>query len=156
MDNNFSDVVHLSNINEFAKKIIDIVTSKYKNTPDVPIVVTLDGNLGAGKTTIVRNILTTIDNSIGQVISPTYNILQLYQLQYYDIYHYDLYRIQDVKHLNEIGFLNEQDYCNSITNKCNLYLVEWPGVAETLLPKNVIDVRIDYYDELYRTIKVMY
>ena len=93
-------------------------------------VVYLRGELGAGKTTLVRGILRALGFA-GPVKSPTYTLLEPYEDQ--SIYHFDLYRIGDSQELDFIG-IDEHMASRSIK------LIEWPERADHRLPYPDIDV----------------
>jgi len=96
------------------------------------MVVYLQGDLGAGKTTLVRGILRAM-GYVGRVKSPTYTLVESYVLSKYILQHYDLYRMIDPREWLDAGF---RDDCDAST----LCLVEWPEKAAGLLPPP--DVRI--------------
>ncbi|NWG39043.1 MAG: tRNA (adenosine(37)-N6)-threonylcarbamoyltransferase complex ATPase subunit type 1 TsaE [Hydrogenophilaceae bacterium] len=103
------------------------------------MVVYLKGNLGAGKTTLVRGILRALGYA-GRVKSPTYTLLESYVLSKLTLQHYDLYRMIDPREWLDAGF---RDDCNAAT----LCLVEWPEKAEGLLPKPDLVIRLDMAGE---------
>jgi tRNA threonylcarbamoyladenosine biosynthesis protein TsaE len=90
------------------------------------LVIYLYGNLGAGKTTLSRGILRGLGFD-GKVKSPTYALVEVYELSRINLYHFDLYRFNDALEWEEAGF---REYFND-TSVC---LVEWPEKAAELLP----------------------
>ncbi len=98
-------------------------------------VIFLEGELGAGKTTLVRGILRGFGWS-GTVKSPTYTILEPYELPQQNLYHFDLYRLADAEELEYLGLrelLGE-----------GLLFFEWPERGEALLPPADITVNIQH------------
>lgn len=88
------------------------------------VVVALSGELGAGKTTLVRAWLRALGHD-GPVRSPTYALVEPYDLPSGPVHHFDLYRLADEDELDAIGF---RDYLSA-----GLTLVEWPERAAGLL-----------------------
>lgn len=94
----------------------------------------LRGDLGAGKTTLVRGFLRGLGFE-GKVKSPTYTLVESYDTVP-QVNHFDLYRLLSIEQLEEIGF---SEYLNSEA----ICLIEWPDLARPLLPKNVTEVNIE-------------
>lgn len=89
-------------------------------------VVFLSGGLGAGKTTLARGVLRGLGYE-GRVKSPTYTLVELYELSRLNLYHFDFYRFADPQEWLESGF-------RDLFNETNICLVEWPEKAGDLLP----------------------
>lgn len=103
-------------------------------------VFTFTGELGAGKTTLIKEICKKL-GVIGTVSSPTYGLVNGYHTnEGRDIYHFDCYRLNDVSEVYDIGF---EEYVDS----GNICLIEWPEVVEPLLPEHYISVRITHKKE---------
>jgi tRNA threonylcarbamoyladenosine biosynthesis protein TsaE len=90
------------------------------------MVVWLDGDLGAGKTTLVRALLRAL-GYIGPVRSPTYTLVELYMLSSIYFYHFDFYRFSDPEEFLDAG-LDEYFRSDAVC------LVEWPGKAAGFVP----------------------
>jgi len=99
--------------------------------------VALSGELGSGKTTLARGILRGLGYE-GKVKSPTYTLVEVYELSRLDLYHFDLYRFKDSLELLEAGFRDDFD-------SRNVCLVEWPERAKDLLP--IADLSVSLAEE---------
>jgi tRNA threonylcarbamoyladenosine biosynthesis protein TsaE len=86
-----------------------------------PSCVYLTGEMGAGKTTLTKSIIQAFGYQ-GEVTSPTYNLIQEYQVVQGIVYHMDLYRLDDP---SEIEFLAIDD----LWSEQSLFLIEWPSRA---------------------------
>ena len=97
--------------------------------------VTLSGDLGAGKTTIARSIIRTLagDETI-EVPSPTFTLLQLYELPRFPVVHADLYRVTTLAELSELGWEEAAEGA--------AVLVEWPERASAFIQADRLDVSL--------------
>src|SRR5215472_12661949 len=95
--------------------------------------VTLSGDLGAGKTTFARALIRTLaDDPAIEVPSPTFTLLQSYELPRFPVVHGDLYRVSGPGELDELGFDDLPDGA--------VVLLEWPDRAAGLLPPDRLDI----------------
>lgn len=97
--------------------------------------VCLQGELGAGKTTVVRGYLRALGLS-SAVKSPTYTLLESYEIEARRVYHFDFYRIEDPRELDYIGL-------DDLMDEPAVKLVEWPANAGDRLPAAQVEIRID-------------
>ncbi len=109
-----------------------------KSLPDTAIIF-LEGNLGAGKTTLVRGMLQGLGFN-GAVKSPTYTLVEPYEVDGQQIFHFDLYRVRDPEELEFIGI---SDYFMTGA----ICLIEWPQLGADFLPQADITCYIETYAE---------
>ena len=99
------------------------------------MVVYMCGDLGAGKTTLVRALLRALGLT-GRVKSPTYTLLEQYEAGGLHLRHFDLYRFRDVNEWETSGFRDEFD-------GRNVCLVEWPEKAQGLVPQADMEISFE-------------
>lgn len=103
------------------------------------MVIYLRGDLGAGKTTLVRGMLNALGYA-GRVKSPTYTLLEPYHAGGLDLRHFDLYRLNDEQEWESAGFRDEFD-------GNNVLFIEWPEKARGLLPAADIEIRLEIREQ---------
>ncbi|WP_367846208.1 tRNA (adenosine(37)-N6)-threonylcarbamoyltransferase complex ATPase subunit type 1 TsaE [Rhodoferax sp. WC2427] len=105
--------------------------------------ITLHGDLGAGKTTLVRHLLRALGVQ-GRIKSPTYAVVEPYELPTLNIWHFDFYRFGDPREWEDAGF-------RDIFASPGLKLAEWPQNAGALLPTPDLAIHIDTMPDDSRT-----
>ena len=106
--------------------------------------VSLQGNLGAGKTTLVRHLLGALGVQ-GRVKSPTYTVVEPYSVPGLDIWHFDFYRFSDPREWEDAGF-------RDIFASPGLKLAEWPDKAAGALPLPDLEIRWEVNPDQSRTV----
>jgi tRNA threonylcarbamoyladenosine biosynthesis protein TsaE len=127
-----------------AKKIGLMLQSLPVNNPGFHV--WLIGDLGSGKTTLVRCILQVLGYA-GKVKSPTYNLCEPYSVVINDqktaVHHFDLYRMNHALEWEEAGF-------KDILNQAGVNFIEWPEKAENSLPSPDWKIHLKYVSETIR------
>ena len=104
-------------------------------------VVFLYGEIGVGKTTFIKYLINGFQKEnklkLTEVTSPTFNLLNEYQINQIKINHYDLFRLKSVEEIKNLGLFD--DSANLIT------LIEWPQIIKKK-PKNLIELNFKYED----------
>jgi len=96
--------------------------------------IALHGDLGAGKTTLVRHLLRAL-GAQGRIKSPTYAVVEPYELPAYPAWHFDFYRFEDPREWEDAGF-------RDIFAGPGLKLAEWPDKAAAVLPPADLELHI--------------
>jgi len=129
-----SDKIDLS-----SEKKIEELASKFSKKLKPGNVVFLYGEMGVGKTTFIRYLINKFqkDNKleITEVTSPTFNLLNEYQINQIKINHYDLFRLKKNKETEDLDLF--EDSSNTVT------LIEWPQIIKKK-PKNLIELIFEY------------
>jgi tRNA threonylcarbamoyladenosine biosynthesis protein TsaE len=102
------------------------------------LTVYLRGDLGAGKTTLVRGVLRALGHQ-GAVKSPTYALVELYEVSRLNLHHFDFYRFRDPREWIDAGFRES-------FNGRNVSLIEWPERAGGLLPPADVDIALALHE----------
>ena len=129
-----SDKIYLSSEKK-TEELANKVSKKLKSGD----IIFLYGEMGVGKTTFIRYLVNSIqkENNLKQteITSPTFNLLNEYQINKIKIDHYDLFRLKSVEDLKNLGLF--EDSLNTIT------LIEWPEIIKEY-PKNLIEFNFKY------------
>ncbi len=97
-------------------------------------VIALHGEVGAGKTALVRGLIQALLRTEEEVPSPTYTLVQMYEGPDFPVWHFDLYRLENADDVQELGWDETQD---------GVALIEWPERAGAYLPASRLDVFLE-------------
>ena len=129
-----SDTIFLSSENN-TEELANQILKKIK----IGDVIFLYGEMGVGKTTFIRYLINGFQKKnkleLSEVTSPTFNILNEYQINRIKINHYDLFRLKSFEEVKNLGLFEDKQ--NSIT------LIEWPQIIKEK-PKNLIEFIFEY------------
>tara|TARA_B100000401_G_C52384561_1_gene521219 strand:- start:97 stop:609 length:513 start_codon:yes stop_codon:yes gene_type:complete len=129
-------VTKSSNIDISEQKFLFEITSKISNLLDKGDNLLLFGELGVGKTTFVRFLINELQSKKNidttEVLSPTFNILNEYQINNINIKHYDLYRIKQKEELENLDLFQEKDVIN---------IIEWPEIISS---RNINYIKLEF------------
>jgi tRNA threonylcarbamoyladenosine biosynthesis protein TsaE len=132
-----SDIIDLS-----SEKKTEELANKILKKIRIGHIIFLYGEMGVGKTTFIKYLINGLQNEnkleLSEVTSPTFNLLNEYQINEVKINHYDLFRLKSPIELENLDIFS--DIKNVIT------LIEWPQIIEKK-PKNLIELTFEYKDD---------
>ena len=105
------------------------------------VVFSLNGKLGAGKTTLARAIIRQSCNIHihTDIPSPTFNLVQSYETNSgFELWHFDLYRLSRLQEVLELGIEE------ALIEHC--CIIEWPGLIEQIIPSHSVHIELDFQD----------
>ena len=140
---NFNKKIILNSLDDTADIAKEIASELEKYPKNKASIIFLEGDLGTGKTTLVKEILKSLGLS-EPVTSPTFTIIEPYLIKDKKIYHIDLYRIESRKELEVLGI---EEY--SAENDC-LIFIEWPEKAEGFFSEYDLKIRLSHINEFSR------
>lgn len=108
-------------------------------------VIAMTGDLGAGKTTITKSIAQGLEVD-DYITSPTFTIVNEYEGRL-KLYHFDVYRITNIEEMYDLGY---EEYFDS----GGVTVIEWSNLIEEILPKDRINIEIEYIDEKSRKVSI--
>jgi tRNA threonylcarbamoyladenosine biosynthesis protein TsaE len=106
------------------------------DAPRAAVVVAFEGELGAGKTTLISGLLHALGVR-GAVRSPTYTLIEPYEVAGLSLYHLDLYRLADPQDVETLGL-------RDLLSPAAVLLIEWPSRGAGWLPQADLECAIDY------------
>lgn len=115
-----------------------------------PIIISLEGELGSGKTTFTKGFAKGLGIK-ENIKSPTFILMRKYSIsnfKFLNFYHFDCYRIEDPKEVLDLGFQE------IIQDSQNIVVIEWGNKIKKFLPKNYIQIKFEYLDKDKRKITI--
>ena len=136
----------LSSLDE-TKQLAEKIASFLTEENNYPISIHLSGDLGTGKTTLVKEVLNClgIENFIN---SPTFTLIEPYEINDLKIFHIDLYRVEKISELSAIGLEEYLQEANSIN------FIEWPENGSGFLKEPDIAISLNHQGETIRKCEV--
>jgi tRNA threonylcarbamoyl adenosine modification protein YjeE len=102
-------------------------------------IIALKGDLGTGKTTFARAFIRARGNRTGEIPSPTFTLVQIYEFEPVPVWHFDLYRLRACEEAWELGI--EEAFEQGIS------LIEWPDKLGPLLPPRRLEITLVFGDQ---------
>ncbi len=138
----------LENLSTIARKVI---SKAHTIKSETATVITLTGDLGAGKTTLTQEIARQLGIK-EKISSPTFVIIKNYKLKiinykWKNLIHIDAYRFSSGEQLEKLRWQELLD------DKDNLIIIEWPENVPECIPKNALKVKLSHIDDNTRTIE---
>ena len=127
------NLVNLRETEKLAKKIAKRIEPKS--------FISLRGKLGVGKTTLASLIINNLSKKKIRVLSPTFSLVNIYDLKNIKVWHYDLFRLSNKKEIFELDFELALLDC---------VIVEWPEIITEYLPHKRIEIHLDEDESLLR------
>ena len=127
----------LGETEKLAKKISNYVKPKS--------FISIRGKLGVGKTTLTRFIINSLSSQKIKVLSPTFSLVNIYELKKVRVWHFDLYRLKNKKEIFDIDFDLALLDC---------VIVEWPEIIKEFLPDKRIDIYLNEDENFLRSATV--
>ena len=127
------NLVNLSETEKLAQKIAYSIEPRS--------FISLRGKLGVGKTTLASLIINNLSKKKIRVLSPTFSLVNIYNLESIKVWHYDLFRLKNKKEIFELDFEFALLDC---------VIVEWPEVITEYLPHKRIEIHLDEDEDFLR------
>ena len=127
------NLVNLRETEKLAQKIAKIIEPKS--------FISLRGKLGVGKTTLASLIINNLSKKKIRVVSPTFSLVNIYDLKNIKVWHYDLFRLSNKREIFELDFELALLDC---------VIVEWPEIIAEYLPHKRIEIHLDEDESLSR------
>ena len=143
-------VIKSDRINLSSEKKTEELASKFLKKIKPGCSVFLYGEIGVGKTTFIRYLINEFQKinklEITEVTSPTFNLLNEYQINEFKINHYDLFRLKSVEETKNLNLFDD--------SKNTINLIEWPQMVKEK-PKNLIELVFEYgKDHVTRSVQI--
>ena len=128
-------------INLYNLRETEILAQKIAKRIKPKSFISLRGKLGVGKTTLASFIINNLSKKKIRVLSPTFSLVNIYDLKNIKVWHYDLFRLSNKKEIFELDFELALLDC---------VIVEWPEIITEYLPHKRIEIHLDEDESLLR------